>query len=623
MQAEANILERIAQAYRARRSVRLLCVLGVASAALLLFVLAGGFPPFAWRLLARVLPQFPALEAARGSAALIALIGLILLSLTILLAWGALLWLSWKMLAYWRYERQELRNFASDVEQAYSLAEDEEATYAAQYREDEACAEDEYEEEEYQAQIGQAPYELARRRSPYPLASQTFEELDEDDPYQGEEDDEYAEDEESEEELGFYQDEEEGEDEEDEDFWRTAPVPSRMAHARGTWSGAGPTRVVREDAVSHPSQGRVMPSSPQVVRARSDAPFTGMVSAMDRAGAPPAIYDQQITEHPGPGVHSDNIKHSSYGRVVPFALPSTPETRTQPATGLYARVPLPSAVTPEPAARRLTAQLIVSTGLDVGLARKGKPNEDSLLALHNTRVLRGSPCPVGLFVVADGMGGHANGQEASRLVIQSLSRTIVPSIIYGPTDDNYAELLVEGVHRANLEVYQRNRQEKVNMGTTIAAALVVDTTAYVVNAGDSRVYLYRASSGLSQVTRDHSTVARLVENGLIQPEDVYTHPRRNEIYRSLGHHPSEDLDRFILALQPDDLLLLCSDGLWEMVRDAQIEQVIASTLHQPTQISAALVQAALAGGGKDNISVIVVYVKAIEAAQVAARTTSA
>lgn len=269
-------------------------------------------------------------------------------------------------------------------------------------------------------------------------------------------------------------------------------------------------------------------------------------------------------------------------------------------------------VRPDVAARQSATQLMVSTGLDVGLKRRGKPNEDSLLALQNTRVLRGGSCPVGLFVVADGMGGHENGQEASHLVIQSLSKSVVPSIIYGPTDDNYSELLAEGVHHANLEVYQRNRQVKADMGTTIVAALVVDTTAYIVSAGDSRVYLYRASSGLTQVTRDHSTVARLVESGLLKPEEVYTHPRRNEIYRSLGHHPSEDLDKFILALQPDDVLLLCSDGLWEMVRDAHIQEIIASTAHQPAQTSAALVQAALDGGGKDNISVIVVYVKAAQ-----------
>jgi serine/threonine protein phosphatase PrpC len=307
--------------------------------------------------------------------------------------------------------------------------------------------------------------------------------------------------------------------------------------------------------------------------------------------------------------------------TIPMNSPVPVELASTIPMNSPAREPIPLAPPPsraEPDARQAaTLQLVVSTGLDVGLKRRGKPNEDSLLALQNTRFLRGNACPVGLFVVADGMGGHENGQEASNLVTQSLSKSVMPTVIYGPTDDNYAELLAEGVHHANLEVYQRNRQASVDMGTTIVAALVINTTAYIVSAGDSRVYLYRASSGLTQITRDHSTVARLVENGLIKPEEVYTHPRRNEIYRSLGHHPSEDLDKFILALQPDDVLMLCSDGLWEMVRDEHIQEIIANTASQPKQTSAALVQAALDGGGKDNISVIVVSVKAIAGTQTA------
>jgi serine/threonine protein phosphatase PrpC len=258
---------------------------------------------------------------------------------------------------------------------------------------------------------------------------------------------------------------------------------------------------------------------------------------------------------------------------------------------------------------------VVSTGLDEGLKRKGQPNEDSLLVLKNTRLLRGQSCPVGLFVVADGMGGHENGQEASRLVIQSLSSNIMPALLTGPADDNYAELLTEGVHHANLALYQRNRQTKGDMGTTLAAAMIVNTTAYIANVGDSRVYLYRAASGLSQVTRDHSTVARLIEAGALKPEEIYTHPRRNEIYRSLGHRASEEVDSFTIALQPGDLLMLCSDGLWEMVRDTEIQRIIESSPGQPAHLTPALVQAALDGGGKDNISVIVVYVQAEEGAR--------
>lgn len=599
MQAEANILERITQAYVAQRGVRLFCVLAVPVAALLLFVLAGGFPPYAWRLLAQTLPQIAALLAIHSSATLLALAGLLLLSLTILLAWWTLLWLSWRMLAYWWYERQELRDFAADLAEAQYQAED-----ATQYLEDELDEENAFAYQPVRSAGGGRGYHsAARRKVIYPLMPLEPAGQDEEYSYQ---DDEDAEDEENYN-LGIYREEEEEEEDEmrkyqEEDFWEEQ-------NARSVSAPAQPLRPVR------------------------------LVNA--------PTYDPLIIEHPGPVASPDNIRHSSYGRVVPFSaapsvgalphltsapytrvplpLPKAPTPAGTPGAAVPPKAPLPMSMVPtaplsrapapnakpEPAVRQPATQFVVSTGLDVGLKRKGRPNEDSLLALQNTRVLRGCSCPVGLFVVADGMGGHENGQEASHLVIQSLSKTVVPSIIYGPTDDNYAELLAEGVHHANLEVYQRNRQTKADMGTTIAAALVVDTTAYVVSAGDSRVYLYRASSGLSQVTRDHSTVARLIENGLIQPEDIYTHPRRNEIYRSLGHHPSEDLDKFILALQPEDILLLCSDGLWEMVRDAQIQQIIASTHHQPSQISASLVQAALDGGGKDNISVIIVYIKAL------------
>jgi serine/threonine protein phosphatase PrpC len=328
-------------------------------------------------------------------------------------------------------------------------------------------------------------------------------------------------------------------------------------------------------------------------------------------------------------VRTENLQHSSYGHFLTNAaqavvasaqlstlapLPASASPRLNTLfheAELIPTVPLPMSEK-DPFVRSLRQsgiQLVVGTGLDVGLKRKGKPNEDSLLSLQNTRMLQGNSYPVGLFVIADGMGGHENGQEASRMVIQSLSKTVVPSVIYGPTDDNYAELLAEGVHHANLSIYQRNRQDRADMGTTIATALVINTTAYIVNAGDSRVYLYSNTTGLTQVTRDHSTVARLVENGIIQPEDIYTHPRRNEIYRSLGRSASEEIDRFTLPLQPGDLLLLCSDGLWEMVRDAQIQQIIEESPPQPAQLSAALVQAALEGGGKDNISVIAVYIK--------------
>jgi len=206
------------------------------------------------------------------------------------------------------------------------------------------------------------------------------------------------------------------------------------------------------------------------------------------------------------------------------------------------------------------------------------------------------------------MGGHDNGQEASQLATRILRETLLPALQDGPEDEIFSELLVEGIHRANLALYQRNRQQQRDMGTTLTAAVIFDNTAYVANVGDSRTYLYRDSQGLSQITRDHSTVAQLVEAGAITRDEVYTHPQRNVIYRSLGRRASEEIDSFTVPLQVGDILLLCSDGLWEMVRNPQIEMIIHASYPYPSQISTMLIQAALNRGGKDNISVVVVHV---------------
>jgi serine/threonine protein phosphatase PrpC len=253
--------------------------------------------------------------------------------------------------------------------------------------------------------------------------------------------------------------------------------------------------------------------------------------------------------------------------------------------------------------------LDISTALDAGIKRRGKPNEDSLLALPAISNACVGVQPVGLFVIADGMGGHGNGQEASRLAITALHDALKLALVGSPEDDNYQQVLAEGAHTANLAVYRRNRQQQSDMGTTLAVALVIGNTAYIANVGDSRVYLHRESEGLEQITRDHSSVARLVEAGAITPDEVYSHPKRNEIYRSLGHQSTVKVDTFSVPLQVGDVLLLCSDGLWEMVRDSAIENIIESTLPDVSQVCDELRQAALDGGGKDNISLIAVCVR--------------
>jgi serine/threonine protein phosphatase PrpC len=259
--------------------------------------------------------------------------------------------------------------------------------------------------------------------------------------------------------------------------------------------------------------------------------------------------------------------------------------------------------------------LTVGLGTDPGIARKDAPNEDSLFAIQGMRITDQGSKPAGLFVIADGMGGHVNGREASRSAIHALTDVIVPTLLRDVSGNSaheeetlFIDMLKDGVHRANLSLYRRNRDIQGMMGTTLTAALVVDTNAYIANVGDSRTYLYRADEGLRQITHDHSIVAQMVENGVITREDIYTHPRRNQIYRCLGEHASVEIDTFVVPLLPNDVLILCSDGLWEMVHDPDLEKIIASSAYSPGQLSTLLVQAALNNGGADNISVVVVRV---------------
>jgi serine/threonine protein phosphatase PrpC len=211
--------------------------------------------------------------------------------------------------------------------------------------------------------------------------------------------------------------------------------------------------------------------------------------------------------------------------------------------------------------------------------------------------------PFCLFVVADGVGGLGNGQEASRLAIEIIVDSLLPQLRERQRDGtSWGELLRHGVERANVAVYQRNQQlDESSMGTTVTAALTVGPDVYVANVGDSRTYLYRPGQGLAQLTRDHSTVARLVERGAIT---------RDEIYRSLGTKLSVEVDVFHETLQEGAVLLLCSDGLWEMVPDEQqLVDVLSSSWQSAGYMAERLVQLALAAGGLDNIGLVVVQVR--------------
>ena len=254
--------------------------------------------------------------------------------------------------------------------------------------------------------------------------------------------------------------------------------------------------------------------------------------------------------------------------------------------------------------------LQVGSQTDPGLRRKDRPNEDSIFVTQGIiPSASASPKPFALLMVADGMGGHEHGQEASQLAIKSLVTYVSGSLhSQQKRTGDFLSLLREGVEHANCAVYERNQELRTKMGTTMTVCLVVDTTAYVAHVGDSRCYLYHKPTGLTQITQDHSVVAALVAAGVIQPEDIYTHPSRNLIYRCLGEKSHLEVDTFTVQLASGDTLLLCSDGLWEMVRDQQIAAILTTPIPTPSDTAHTLIQAALAGGGEDNVSAIVARV---------------
>jgi serine/threonine protein phosphatase PrpC len=262
-------------------------------------------------------------------------------------------------------------------------------------------------------------------------------------------------------------------------------------------------------------------------------------------------------------------------------------------------------------------QLLAGYQSDTGGTRD--LDEDSLLVLQVNALseLQGLPA-LNFFAVADGIGGHEAGEVASRITVRSLAAKILeniysPEIVGQPLSPGELKAqLKEAVLAANQELLSAREQRGVDMGNTLTAALVRDDQAFIVNVGDSRTYLMRMGT-LSQITQDHSIVARLLSQNLIQPEEVYTHEQKSVIYRSLGDKPDLEIDDslFEITLEPGDRLVLCCDGLWEMVPESFMEDVLLE-FFDPQAACDKLVEMANQAGGDDNISVIVVNVQTLK-----------
>ena len=264
--------------------------------------------------------------------------------------------------------------------------------------------------------------------------------------------------------------------------------------------------------------------------------------------------------------------------------------------------------------------LLAACDSDAGMERRDSPNEDSTLVLLLERVHESISSPAGIFIVCDGLGGHDSGQEASRMAAKIIAERIIHELLLPPLStektedaakiqdqDSLLSLLQRAIEEANTTICQHNQREKSDMGCTLTGSMIVGEHAYIFNVGDSRTYIVRDGKPY-QLTNDHSLVGQLVAGGLITPDDVYTHPQRSQIYRNIGDKLNVQIDVFKQQIHPGDILLSCSDGLWEMVRDPQITDIL-NTAPDPQTACTQLIEAANTNGGEDNVSAVVVFVR--------------
>lgn len=207
-------------------------------------------------------------------------------------------------------------------------------------------------------------------------------------------------------------------------------------------------------------------------------------------------------------------------------------------------------------------------------------------------------------VVCDGMGGAAGGNVASQLATQIIQERITEHLSSAETQCSMEHLLASTMAAANLAIYDKAKAEPEldGMGTTVVTVVMDRTRAYISHTGDSRVYLCRGGR-LLQLTRDHSVVQEMLESGQLTGEQARSHPRRHFITRALGVEPDEQGEYDELELQAGDRVVLCTDGLTRVVDEDTAAQLISRL--SPDAAVDALIQAALDGGGPDNITVVI------------------
>ena len=249
-------------------------------------------------------------------------------------------------------------------------------------------------------------------------------------------------------------------------------------------------------------------------------------------------------------------------------------------------------------------QLMASVGQSVG--RQRDHNEDSALALTSTICGNMESIPFGLYIVADGMGGHQFGEVASNAAVRIVGGNITRkfhSYLYSLPTSSLQESLQEVMEASVAEAHQFVQREAPGSGTTVTAALVLGQQVTIAHVGDSRAYAIYPDGRIDTITRDHSLVKRLEELGHLSKDEAENFPHRNVLIRALGQGDNLEADIFTIPFPQTGYLMICSDGLWGVISEKEIFEAIvnSTTLGEACQ---RLVEAANEAGGPDNITVI-------------------
>lgn len=250
----------------------------------------------------------------------------------------------------------------------------------------------------------------------------------------------------------------------------------------------------------------------------------------------------------------------------------------------------------------------VGVGSSIGIQREH--NEDAVFSVTTNLLTNQVNSSIGLYIVADGMGGHLHGEIASELAVHAIVSSVIPGLLLFNTDErgekpaeNGRQLMEAGIDSAHQAVLH----QAPGGGTTLTAMLIIGNQMTIAHIGDSRAYHIDDTGNARVLTTDHSLVKRLQDLGQITSDEAAIHPQRNVLYRALGQVESIDPEFISAPIPESGYLLLCSDGLWGVVPDQKMVEIIHSS-DSPQQACQALLQTANAAGGPDNISVIIIKI---------------